>query len=153
MSFLLLFLLYEKVSCGNVCCSVASFVRLKSGFEELFIWETGRVKKTGWAEGVRRGEGRGGVRGSDKREKKRTLSFLYRTDIGLVPKTDFTIRMWKPNPLGDAPKYIEKLQKTYLIVSHLPLFKNIETLETYAPVKLQLNLTSQFTSLKSTTLL
>ena len=39
--------------------------------------------------------------------------------------------MWQPNPLDDAPKYIEKLQKTYLIVSHLPVFKNIETLETY----------------------
>ena len=61
--------------------------------------------------------------------------------------------MWQPNPVGDAPKYIEKLQKTYLKASHQALFKNIETLETYTPVKLQLNLTSQFTSLKSATLL
>ena len=60
--------------------------------------------------------------------------------IELLPKTDFLIRMRQLNPLGDAPEYIERLQKTCLKASHLPFLKKLETLETYSTVKLQLNL-------------
>ena len=49
-----------------LCYPVASFVRLTSGFE-LFIRETGRVKKPG---------GRGGWGGADKREKKNHFYFF-----------------------------------------------------------------------------
>ena len=65
---LLLFLLYYrlKASCSDVCFSVASSVRLASVSEELFIWETGRDKKSGV---------------DDKREKK-TTSFLCGAVVG-----------------------------------------------------------------------
>ena len=49
-----------------LCYPVASFVRLTSGFEELFIRETERVKKPG---------GRGG---GDKREKKNHFHFFIK---------------------------------------------------------------------------
>ena len=43
----------------------------------------------------------------EKREKNNFISLQnWYWIIGLVPETDFMIRMWQPNPLGDAPKYI-----------------------------------------------
>ena len=42
-------------------------------------------------------------------------------DVDLFPKPNFHMRIWLPNPLGDASKSIEWDQKNCLKVSHLPL--------------------------------
>ena len=62
---------------------------------------------------MRDGAGQKNGRG-DKKEKKTTFTSLQNRYwiIVLVPKTDFLISMWQPNPLGDAPKYTKRLQKT-----------------------------------------
>ena len=55
--------------------------------------------------------------------------------VDSFPKVGILISMWLPYPLGNAPKFVERLQKNCLKGSHLPLCS-----ETYSPVKLQLKL-------------
>ena len=47
--------------------------------------------------------------------------------------------MWQSNPLGDAPNILNEFRKLAWKPIYLVL-KTLETLETYAPVKLQLKL-------------
>ena len=65
-------LLMKHFKLSPLCCPVASFVRLTSGFK-------GVVYTRDWT-----GQKTGGRAGGDKREKKRPLSFLYRTDTELL---------------------------------------------------------------------
>ena len=74
------------------------------------------------------------------KERRKPLSFLYRTVIGLFPKMAVLVRMWKPNSLGDISKYNEQLPKNCLKVFHLPLSPKIRDTGNLLSSKLQLNL-------------
>ena len=59
--------------------------------------------------------------------------------IDLFPKTDFLISIWLLNPLGDVPKYIERLQKNFWKPLIYVSVQKLRTLESYPLVKLKLN--------------
>ena len=46
-------------------------------------------------------------------------------NVDSIAKADFLVRVWLPNPLGDAPNYFEGLQKNCMKAYQLPLCSEI----------------------------